>query len=151
MADNPHFASVISPEEAEAWVGYVPRLPSFTAGFELESIAIFVRDHKMREVPIGRRAVELHYGGFVVSQSRPGRVEARRLAIDVGYGQLPLVGQVVGHEARTYELGPVPEPDDIDPRSPSVIVWHDDEVFFLVASSELAVETLMEVAVSVYR
>ena len=48
------------------------------------------------------------------------------------------------------ELGPEPPPDDIDGRSSAVIVWHDGDMFYLIASGEMSAGQLMPVAVSMY-
>jgi hypothetical protein len=127
-----------------------PFEPAFTAGHELRSLRIYIRDHKMRELTVGERSLEVHYGKFVISQSRKGVEEARRLALDVSYGREPQEGSIGGHAARIYELGPDPEPDDIDGRMPSVVTWHDGEMFLLVASGELPVADLISIAASMY-
>jgi hypothetical protein len=57
---------------------------------------------------------------------------------------------VAGHEARFYELGPEVDPDDIDGRSPAVVVWHDDARFYFVASYTLRLDVLTRIAHSVY-
>jgi hypothetical protein len=49
-----------------------------------------------------------------------------------------------------YELGPEPPPDDIDGRSPSVVAWHDGEMFYLLASIEMAADVLVRIATSLY-
>ena len=54
------------------------------------------------------------------------------------------------HEAMAYELGPEPEPDDIDGRMPAVVTWSDGEIFYLVASGELTVDWLLRIAGSLY-
>lgn len=150
MSDNPHFQAASSWREAETLLTFRPVAPKHTEGFELQSISVFVRDHKHRDVPIGERSLEAHYGGFVFSQSRRSEDEARRLALDVPYGRAPREARIVGHEARVYELGPEPPPDDIDGRSPAVVTWHDGERFFLVASDKLTAEALVRVAVSIF-
>jgi hypothetical protein len=33
---------------------------------------------------------------------------------------------------------------------PSVVTWHDGEMFFLIASGEMKVEELIPIAVSIY-
>lgn len=129
---------------------FQPFEPTFAAGHELRSLRIFTRDHKMRELSVGERSLEAHYGPFVISQSRKGVEEARRLALDVSYGREPREGTIAGHAARIYELGPEPQPDDIDGRPPSVVVWHDGEMFFLIASGEMAVDELVPIAASMY-
>lgn len=127
-----------------------PLVPKKTGGFTLQSLAIYVRDYKHRDLPDDQKSLEAHYGGFVLSQSCPGEGEARRLADEVRYGQAPRSMHIAGCEARVYELGPEPEPDDIDPRSPSVVVWHDGNRFLLVASDQLTSEALVSIAGSLY-
>ena len=57
---------------------------------------------------------------------------------------------VSGHEGRIYDLGPLPPPDDIDPRPPAVVVWHDGDMFYMVASDQLESDVLLRVAESLY-
>jgi hypothetical protein len=150
VPENPHFESAASWDAAREMLTFQPFQPAFTAGFELRSLRIHVRDHKMRELPIGERSLEVHYGPLVISQSGKGAEEARRLALDVSYGREPREGAIAGHVARIYDLGPEPEPDDIDGRMPSVVTWHDGEMFFLIASGELPVADLIPIAASIY-
>jgi hypothetical protein len=150
MRNNPHFETAMSWKEAETLVTFKPLKPSRTEGFTLQSIEIFVRDHKHRELPVGERSLEAHYDGFVLTLSRKGKEEARRQALEVPYGRFPVEAKIQGHDAHVYELGPEPEADDIDPRSPSVVVWHDGEMLLLIASDRLPSETLVRIAESVY-
>lgn len=145
---NPHFATAASWKAAHAMLDFQPREPAETAGRQLQSLRIHIRDHRHRELPIGGRTLEAHYGTFVLSQARRSRREARRLALDVSYGTDPQEVQVAGHAARLYEHGPEPEPDDTDGRTPAVVTWSDGELFFLVASGELSTETLVKIAAS---
>jgi hypothetical protein len=147
---NPHFQTAFSWKEAAALLTFRPVEPKHTEGFSLQSICVFVRDHKRRELPVGKRSLEAHYGSFVMSQARRSEDEARRLALAVPYGSEPREARIGGHEARVYELGPEPEPDDIDGRSPAVVTWHDGELFFLIASDSLPSEALIKVAASIY-
>ena len=124
--------------------------PKETAGYHLQSIQIHVRDHKLRELSRDDRTLEAHYGAFVLSQAWKGVDEARRLALAVSYGREPIEARIAGCGARMYELGPEPDPDDIDGRSPSVVAWHDGEIFYLIASGEMASEALMSIATSLY-
>jgi hypothetical protein len=94
--------------------------------------------------------LEAHYGGFVLSQAHKGIDEARRLALDVSYGRDGQDATVAGRTARAYELGPEPPEDDIDGRSPAVVVWHDGALHFLVASDSMEVGDLMKIATSLY-
>ena len=71
------------------------------------------------------RTLEAQYGAFVLSQTHRGAVEAKRLALKVSYGADPRAALIAGHEARVYELGPEPPPDDVEGRSPAVVAWSD--------------------------
>jgi hypothetical protein len=150
-ASNPQFASVASVDEAAGLLTFMPRQPRRTAGFECSGIRIFVRDHKLREVPREKRVVEFHYGGFMMSQSHPGPSEARRLAVALRYGPSSIEAQILGREGRIYELGPEPDPDDIDGRNPAVVTWHDDGIQYFVASDTLASSELIDIAMSIHR
>jgi hypothetical protein len=150
MASNPHFETAPSWKAARGMLIFVPVEPGHTAGFALQAIRIHVRDHKRRELPVGNRTLEAHYGGFVLSEARKGVEEARRLALSVSYGRAGQPALIAGRAARVYELGPVPPPDDIDGRSPAVVVWHDAELFFLVASDTMMSEDLVAIALSLY-
>ena len=92
----------------------------------------------------------MHYGGFVLSQSRKGASEARRWALSVSYGAEAKSADVAGREGRMYPLGPVPEADDIDPRMPAVVTWCEGEMFYLVASDTLGPDDLLVIARSCY-
>lgn len=151
MSANPHFASAASWEAAEQLLTFTPRQPRRTAGFELEGLRIHVRDHKQRELPIGKRTLEAHYGGFVLSQARKvSAEEARRQALEVSYGAEPYEARIAGREGRAYDHGEEPPPGDIDGRMPAVVVWHDDDMLLLVASGELGTDVLVEIAMSMY-
>lgn len=150
MTDNPHFDTVASWEDAEDMLTFRPRRPRDTAGFRLESLSIYVRDHKHREIPVGRRSLEAHYGGFSVTQERKGEAEARRWALSVSFGLGTYPVRLAGHEGRARELGPDVPADDIDGRSSALVVWHDGDMFYLVASGELPAEALIEIAGSMY-
>ena len=150
MKNNPHFESAETWEQAGKRLGFEPRVPSHTEGLELGSLSIYLRDHKMRVVPPEDRTLEAHYGDFVLSQSQPGIDEARRQALEVSYGQALGECRVHGHAGRVYELGPVPDPGDIDPRPPAVVVWHEGAMFYLVASDRLSSDLLLRIASSLY-
>ena len=92
-------------------VTFQPLEPGHTAGLRLQSIQIHVRDHKRRELPIEDRTLEAQYGGFVLSQSRKGAEEARRLALNGSYGRAAREARIAGRDARVYELGPEPVPE----------------------------------------
>jgi hypothetical protein len=150
MTSNPHFETAASWKAARAMLTFQPVQPKHTAGLRLQSIRVHVRDHKQRELRIGDRTLEAHYGGFVVSQSRRSVEEARRLALSVSYGLSPREARIGDHTARVYELGPEPPPDDIDGRSLAVVTWHDAEMFYLVASGEMPSDKLVRIAASMY-
>jgi hypothetical protein len=148
--EDPHFLTVSSWEEARAELAFTPLTPSYTADHVLASLSIFVRDHTHRDLSIEERSLEAHYGAFSLSQSRPGREEARRMVVEVPYGRWAMEAVVADHEARFYDLGPEVPPDDLDGRSPAVVVWHDDARFYLVASYTLELSVLARIAHSMY-
>jgi hypothetical protein len=150
MTINPHFETASSWKAARAMLTFQPHEPKYTARRCLHSIRIHVRDHKLRELSANDRTLEAHYGGFVLSQARKGTDEARRLALDVRYGSAGHEGQIAGHAARIYELGPEPAADDIDERNPAVVTWHDADLFFLVASDTMSSDELVRIAISLY-
>lgn len=150
MPRTEHFATVETWAAAEAMLNFHPLEPKQTEGCSLQSLQIHIRDHKHRDLSVGDRTLEAHYGAFVLSQARPGTVEARRLALVVSYGRAPLEVRVLGREGRMYELGPEPDPDDIDGREPAVVVWSDGEMFYLAASDTLMAEALLRVATSLH-
>ena len=150
MTSNNHFETAASWKDARPLISFDPRIPRYTASRDLQSLRIHVRDHKLREIENHRRTLEAHYGAFVVSQAHPGKEEARRLALDVAYGREKREGRIAGREARIFELGPQPPPDDIDGRSPAVITWHDEGAFYLIASVELSAAELKPIAASMY-
>jgi hypothetical protein len=150
MTSNAHFETARSWEEARGMVAFQPLEPAHTAGLRLQSIQIHVRDHKRRELPIEDRTLEAHYGGFVLSQSRKGAEEARRLALNVSYGRAVRDARIAGRDARVYELGSEPAPGDIDGRSPAVVTWHDADMFYLIASGEMSADDLVRIALSLY-
>jgi len=149
-ADNPHFEAAESWEPAAAEVAFIPRQPQYTGGHARRSIRIHVRDHKLRLLPVSERTLEAHYGAFVLSQARSGRVEAERRTLEVSYGRESKEATISGRPGRIYELGPDPGPDDIDGRNPAVVTWHDDEMHYMVASAELSAGTLLRIANSLY-
>ena len=147
---NPHFETAASWTAAQAMLTFQPLRPRNTMGLQLQSIRIHVRDHKLRELATSGRTLEAHYGGFVLSEARKGVDEARRLALAVPYGSAGRESRIAGRAARIYELGPEPEPGDIDGRNPAVVAWHDAEMFFLIASGEMSVDKLVIIAHSLY-
>jgi hypothetical protein len=147
---NPHFQPAANWKAARAMLTFRPRQPGHTAGFRLQSIQIYIRDYKLRELAVGDRTLEAYYGGFVLSQARKGAAEARRLALDVSYGRESHDVTIAGCPGRAYEHGPEPEPDDIDGRSPSVVVWEDGEMLYFISSEQMSAGELMKIAVSLY-
>lgn len=151
MARNDHFDTVADWTQAAGLVDFEPRRPAFTAGFALQSLAVHVMDHRQRRLPVSARSLEAHYGGFAIDQKRaPTAAQAKQLALSTPYGLAPVTVRVAGQEARSYALGPVPDPDDIDGRSPAVVVWYESDRVYLVASGQLEAETLLRIAASLY-
>jgi hypothetical protein len=130
---------------------FEPLKPAHTAGFQLQWLRIHVRDHKLRELPIKDRTLEANYECFVLTQARKGIAEARRWALETRYGPVWRDAQIAGFAGRVFELGPEPEPDDIDGRSPAVVVWHDGEMFYFIASYEMSSDSLIPVGISLYK
>jgi hypothetical protein len=151
MTANPHFEPAANWREAAALVAFTPLELVPPAPYQLQSLQAFVMNHRGRRLPIEERTLEAHYGAFVFSQSRHTPEGARHLALELSYGSIAREALVAGHEARTYELGPEPPPDDIDPRPPAVVTWHDGTMFYLLASDQLPVATLEAIAASLYR
>lgn len=150
MPDNPHFQNVSSWQAARKMLTFRPLQPKDTAGHDLQSISIHIRDHKQRELAVGDRTLEAHYGAFVLSQALKGEKETKRLVLAVPYGRAGCDGQIAECAARVYELGPEPPPDDIDGRAPSVVTWYDGEMFYLIASDKLPSADLIRIARSLY-
>jgi hypothetical protein len=97
--------------------------------------------------------LEVHYDEFVLSQASKAGVgkgpgEAERLALETPYGESPREAQIRGHPGRVYDLGPIPDSTDIDPRSPAVVVWHEDDMLYLLASESLDSSNLLSIAAS---
>ncbi len=70
MADstgNAHFVTIGSWLEVETATGFPPLVPTETLGRPLQALRLFVRDHKMRQVPRDQQSLEAHYGAFVLS------------------------------------------------------------------------------------
>ena len=151
MTTNPHFQRAADWQAAARSLTFEPQRPAYTGDAVLESLQIFVRDHKMRELPKGERSLEAHYGAFVFTQTRRTEDEARRLALAEVYGREPKVVSVAGHPGRLYERGPEVAPGDPDGRSPAVVVWHDGPCFYLLASVTLEVQELARIAASVHK
>jgi hypothetical protein len=147
---NPHFATAVSWAAAQALVLFAPKIPNATAGLAAPALRVYVRNHNFRAVPLDERTLEAHYDGFVFTQSRRTPEDARRLVLDVSYGRTPHEASILGRPARVYELGPEPPPDDVDGRSPAVVAWHDGPVFYFLASSEMTVDALMTIALSIH-
>jgi len=151
MTENPHFQAVDSFKAARELLTFKPLELAYTGGHGLQSLRIYIRDHKLRDLPIQDRTLEAYYGAFSFTQSRKGAAEARRNALDVRYGRVWRHDQIAGRAACIYELGPEPPPDDIDGRSPAVVTWHDEEMFYLVASTEMAAEELVAIVRKIYK
>lgn len=148
---NQHFQAAGSWAEAAALVEFRPRVPADTDGNELASLAVHVMDHRGRRLPLGERSLEAHYGRFVVDQKRVGsREEASRRALVTSYGPDPVQVTVGEHEGRRYALGPEVAEDDVDGRSPAVVVWSVEDVVCLIASAELDHPVLLRVAESMH-
>jgi len=139
---NAHFISVAGWEEAEETLGFEPRRPAM----EPRALRIHVKDHRMRDAP---PTLEAYFDGFVLSQAERDLDEAARLATQA-YGPDRKEVLVGGHHGYSYELGPEPEPDDTDPRSPSVITWADGGRFLFLASEEKKAADLLQIAASLY-
>ena len=150
MNQNPHFHTIPSWDHVESLAGFAPQIPGETLRQPLQSLSLFVRDHRMREVPAAEQSLEAHYESFVYSQRVCGVERARELALTTSYGASPTAVWIASHEGRRYELGPEADPDDPDGRIPAVVTWADGDRFFLVASHEVESELLMRVAESLY-
>lgn len=150
MTQNPHFHTIPSWDEVESVAGFAPWIPRETLRQPLRSLSLFVRDHRMREVPRAEQSLEAHYESFVFSQRVCGAERARELALATSYGASPTPVLVNSQEGRRYELGPEPDPDDPDGRVPALVTWADGDRFFLVGSHEVESEQLMRVAESLY-
>src|SRR5207248_8244131 len=72
---NPHFETARSWKAAQELIAFTPLEPKYTAGLRLRSIRVHVRDHKMRELAVGDRTLEAHYGQFAISQIRQPAAE----------------------------------------------------------------------------
>jgi hypothetical protein len=140
--DNQHFISVDGWAEAAAILGFEPLRPR-KRGL---AFRIHVMDHRNREVA---PTLEVDFDGFVLSQADREPAEAARLAAE-RYGPDSRVVSVGNHEALLYELGPEPDPDDVDPRSPAVVTWADGRRFVFVASDRHDAADLLEIATSLY-
>ena len=151
MGHNDHFETAADWSAAARLVDFEPRQPSYTAGFELVSLAVFVMDHRKRRLPIGARSLEAHYGAFVIDQKRlASAADAKRQALSTPYGAFDKTVRVAGLEGRGYALGREPDPNDIDGRSPAIIVWSDSAMLYLLASDQLDEVILLRIASSMY-
>ncbi len=99
---------------------------------------------------VANRTLELHYGSFMVSESRHDPGEARRRALDVAYGASPIQAQIAGHEGRIYDHGPEGDVNGPDGRMPAVVVWSDGDMLIVVASHDLPLTQLIEIGHSLY-
>lgn len=108
-------------------------------------------NHRMQQLAIGERSLEAHYESFVIHQKQANsHAAAKEQAFSRSYGEDPESVLVAGHEAYSYALGPVPKPDDIDGRTPAVVVWPDGDMVYLVASEQLNARVLQRIATSMY-
>lgn len=139
---NEHFVTVEGWEEAAATLGFEPLRPQL----EPNAFRIHVEDHRRREVP---PTLEVHYDGFVISQARRDPVEASRMAAG-RYGSDRRRAVIGGHDAFFYELGPEPDPEDVDPREPALVTWADGDLFVLLASDIMEAVDLLDIAASLY-
>lgn len=152
MTPNLHFKTVSDWKEASRHVDFKPRIPSFTSGYSISSLSIHVIDHRKRELTISRRSLEAHFnGGFVIDQKKTASInEAKRMALSTPYGSSAQTIMISGHEGRSFELGPEVPDTDPDGRAPSVVVWHEDNLFILIASTQLESNELAAIAKSMY-
>ena len=139
---NGHFVSAGGWEEAGAILGLEPLRPAM----EPMALRIHVKDHRKRDVP---PTLEAYFEGFVLSQSVREPDEAARLAAQ-RYGADRKEVSVSGHAGFSFELGPEPDPDDVDPRQPAVVTWADQGRFVLIASDTKEAADLLEIAASLY-
>jgi hypothetical protein len=100
MTGNPHFETAPSWQAAQALLTLRAAEPMHTAGHRLQSLRVHVRGHKKRELPVGDRTLEAHYGSFVLSEPRKGVEEARRLALDMRHGLAARETQIAGRAAQ---------------------------------------------------
>lgn len=145
MTEAESFLEFPSLREAEEFMGFQTLARRF-AGTPT-AIRAHVRDHRLRDVD---PSLEVFFDGFVLSQARCGNREATRRAHDESYGPARSLASVGGYSATCFELGDEPPPDDPDPRQPSVVTWADGELFCFLASDELHLTRLLEVARSLY-
>lgn len=144
---NPHFEPVDSWTDARDRIDFEPRVPSFTADCRRRSLSIHVVDHRRRRLPQRERSLEAHYDRFVIDQKRASSpLAATRLATETSYGPDPQRITVGRCEGRSYRIGPEVDPDDVDGRSPAVVVWSDGDLVCLVASTELDADALLRIA-----
>lgn len=93
--------------------------------------------------------LEVYCDGYVLSQAKRDQAEVDRLTAQI-YGPDPIGVRFAGHEGVIYQLGPEPEPEDIDPRQPAVLTWADGALFFLIASDTIPAADLKDIAASLY-
>ena len=134
MARNFHFKNITDWKEAKDHIDFEPRIPSFTAGYSLHTLSVYVVDHRKRQLPISSRSLSAYYDqAFVIEQKRlASSNEARRTALSISYGSAAQTIFIAGHEGRKYELGPEVPTTDIDGRMPAVIAWSEENNIFLL-------------------
>ena len=147
---NIHFKTTHSWSAAREMLAFDPLKPEYTAGLRLHCLRIHVCATSCVSFRLAIRTLEAHFGDFVISQANKGEAEARRLALDIRYGSDCTEALIAGRPARVFEVGPEPEPDDIDGRSPSVVTWNDAGMFYLIASDRMFVAELVQIAHSLY-
>ena len=86
MNDNPHFEKVASWKAARKLLDFEPLVLGNKKKRRLQSLYVYVRDHKQRELPTGDRSLEAYFDGFVYTQKQSTTAEARRLALSKSYG-----------------------------------------------------------------
>jgi hypothetical protein len=146
-----HFETFETWADAAGHVEFTPRVPTDTAGCDLISLAVHVMDHRGRRLPSEERSLEAHYGRFVIDQKRASTTEdARRAALETFYGPDPVEVTIGGSVGRRYALGPPVDADDVDGRSPAIVVWSVSDVVYLIASTELDDTVLMAIAASMH-
>lgn len=147
-ASRPFWVAPASWEDAGELLAFRPRVPSYTAGATLQALRVRVR-RRLLKLAVGDRNVEAQYGAFVLSQARPGREEARRLALETPYGRDPHPTSITGHDGKLYEGRPVDGYHHTG-ALPSLVTWSDGDMHFLIASGDLPATELLAIAVSLY-
>jgi hypothetical protein len=144
VARSQHFEFPTTWSEARDLVVFGPIQLATVTQSELVSLAVHIRDHKRRDLPITDRTLEAYYDDFTFSQRMCATSkEAKRMAVEISYGPAPRKAIVGGGEARVYE-GELDSDDD--EALPPVVVWHADEMFYLLAGRTLDAQALLQLA-----